>query len=399
MRTYDRITPEGTRDLLFEECRARRLVEEQLQGMFEGWGYREVMTPALEFYDVFRGSAEYFPQESMYKLVDNQGRLLVMRPDMTIPIARLVGTKLQNHELPLRLYYRQQVYRMALAQNGGSHEIMQMGLELLGAGEGRADLEILAMGANVLKGFVSTGYRLELGHVGIFKVLMDNLEATREQKDEIQKLVESKNYGALGDLLGRFPESREVAYLLALPRLFGGGEIFARGKALFAGYDERVVAAIGDLEAIYGELVSLGLGDVVIVDFGLINRAEYYSGLVFRGYIEGAGAPVLSGGRYDGLLADFGGGMLAIGLGVEVDLIVAQMRHEGAVEAGCLVVAEAGFTAKGLQVMADLVARGERCEYGLVETLLEARDYACTRGIKWLYMVGDEVEKLEVDHA
>lgn len=111
MSNYNKITPEGTRDSLFEECEAKRRVQNTLSRLFRGRGFDEVMTPGLEFYDVFCSNAAYFPQESMYKLTDSKGRLLVMRPDCTIPIARLTGAKLGGIPRPLRLYYSQEVYR------------------------------------------------------------------------------------------------------------------------------------------------------------------------------------------------------------------------------------------------------------------------------------------------
>ena len=103
MKRYDLITPEGTRDLLFDDCLARRQVENKLSKLFEGFGYSEVVTPGIEFYDMFIGSTRNFQQESLYKLVDSKGRLIVMRPDSTIPIARLAATRLKEAELPLRL--------------------------------------------------------------------------------------------------------------------------------------------------------------------------------------------------------------------------------------------------------------------------------------------------------
>ena len=96
MKRYDLITPEGTRDLLFEGCLARRMVEDRLSKLFEGFGYSEVVTPGIEFYDLFMGSSRNFQQESLYKLTDSKGRLIVMRPDSTIPIARLASTRLQS---------------------------------------------------------------------------------------------------------------------------------------------------------------------------------------------------------------------------------------------------------------------------------------------------------------
>ena len=129
---YSRTTPEGTRDLLFEECLARREVTGRLAELFASRGYAEVMTPALEYYEMFAGEMAGMPQESLYKLCDNHGRLLVMRPDSTMPIARLVGARLKDAPLPLRLYYAQTVYRATPSMSGRSDEIMQSGIELLG---------------------------------------------------------------------------------------------------------------------------------------------------------------------------------------------------------------------------------------------------------------------------
>ena len=123
MRKNRRITPEGTRDLLFEECLARREVEDRLSNLFVQRGFSEVMTPGIEFYDVVPGDNEAIAPESVYKLTDNKGRLLVIRPDSTMPIARLTATRLQNAPLPLRLYYAQDVFRLNHGLGGHNDQI------------------------------------------------------------------------------------------------------------------------------------------------------------------------------------------------------------------------------------------------------------------------------------
>ena len=105
MKKNLRNTPEGTKDLLFEECLARREVESILSELFLHRGFSEVMTPGIEYYDLFEGGGHpILPEENMYKLTDSKGRLLVMRPDSTMPIARLTSARLRNAPLPLRLY-------------------------------------------------------------------------------------------------------------------------------------------------------------------------------------------------------------------------------------------------------------------------------------------------------
>ena len=108
---FDRITPEGTKDLLFAECQAQNQVMDRIREVFESAGYHQVVTPGFEFYDVFSANTMYYPQETMYKLMDHKGRLMVARPDSTNPIARIKATRLKGCPLPLRLYYSQTVYR------------------------------------------------------------------------------------------------------------------------------------------------------------------------------------------------------------------------------------------------------------------------------------------------
>ena len=143
MRKYTKLTPEVVRDVLFEECRARGRARERLTEIFTRRGYQEVMTPGLEYFDVFNLPGAAIPQQEMYKSTDHAGRLLVFRPDSTLPIARMAAARLQNHRRPMRLYYCQNVYRSCPALSGKSHELAQMGVELLGASGLRADLEVI----------------------------------------------------------------------------------------------------------------------------------------------------------------------------------------------------------------------------------------------------------------
>ena len=110
LKRNDLLTPEGTRDLLFEECAAKRTIQERFTGIFESYGYSEVITPGLEFYDLFNGKVRYYPPETMYKLVDCKNRLMVLRPDNTMPIARLAATRLKEEPLPLKLFYNQSIF-------------------------------------------------------------------------------------------------------------------------------------------------------------------------------------------------------------------------------------------------------------------------------------------------
>ncbi|MBR6337909.1 MAG: ATP phosphoribosyltransferase regulatory subunit, partial [Ruminococcus sp.] len=194
MKRYDLITPEGTRDLLFEECLARRSVEKRLKELFSAFGYSEVVTPGLEFFDVFNGSTRNFRTENLYKTFDSKGRIIVMRPDSTIPIARLVATRLKDAKMPLRLYYNQRIYENNALLKGRSDETVQAGIELIGGKNSkRADYEVLCTAVEALAMFDKDNFRLELGHIGYFKELVAKLGADDDTREEIRMLISTKN--------------------------------------------------------------------------------------------------------------------------------------------------------------------------------------------------------------
>lgn len=317
-------TPEGTRDRLFAECRDRREVQRALTALFGRRGYAEVSTPEVEFYDLFLQSGNPMPQEAMLKLIDRSGRILVMRPDCTAPIARVAATKLKTLPLPQRLYYDQTVFRSRPEHRGGSSEIAQCGVELLGAAGEKADLEMVALAVDALRACGVERFHLELGHAGFFRSLAARMEMDGGTVETMRQLIEGKNFAALNDLLEPYRGQSACAALGKLSRLFGGVEVLDEAEAL-AGAD----SALTYLRGLYGALEAAGYGSCLRFDLGLVHQIDYYTGVVFRGYVEGAGDAVLSGGRYDGLVAAFGRSAPATGFAIDVDAV-----------AGCLTAGE-----------------------------------------------------------
>ena len=398
MKHYNKVTPEGTKDYIFDECTRKSHVTGSLKKIFKERGYRRVMTPTIEFYDVFGASADYLPQENMYKLMDNKGRLMVLCPDGTIPIARLSATRLLHMEMPLRLYYSHNVYRMANGLRGRSSEIYQCGVELIGSGSMRSDLEIMEMAAASLESISNgAGYRLELCHIGYFKALMDSLGADEETREEIRRNIEQKNFASLNDLLEQFPNNAAAAALKYLPRLFGGEEVFEQAYALFE--DASARESLDYLRNIYNSLQQLGLGDKVIIDLGLVNQAEYYTGIIFRGYFNEVGEPVLSGGRYDNLLSDFGADFPAVGFAVNVDLASSIVEKHPPLTADVLVMAsEDSYLVKAIQYRKQLIAKGQIVENCVLDDRAEAIRYAARCGIAQVHVIGKTAEIIDVEY-
>lgn len=314
--SYNVNTPEGTRDRLFAECRERRQVQQALTGLFRRRSYAEVITPEVEFYDLFLQSGNPMPQEAMLKIIDRSGKIMVMRPDSTTPIARVAATKLRSVPLPQRLYYDQTVFRSGREHRGGSSEIAQCGVELIGASGRKADLEMIALAVDCLRESGLEHFHIELGHVGFFRELTARMDMSAAAVEQMRALIEGKNFAALGDLLEPYAGQSAAKPLRRLSHLFGGAGVLDEAEALSGGSD-----ALDYLRDVYAELKAAGYGKYIRFDLGLVHQIDYYTGVVFRGYVEGAGDAVLSGGRYDKLVEAFGRPAQATGFAVDVDAV------------------------------------------------------------------------------
>lgn len=395
MKNYDLITPEGTKDLLFGECIIRRNIETSLHQIFRSRGYSEMITPGLEFYDVFNLNSRYFPQENLYKLTDSKGRLLVIRPDSTMPIARVVATRLKDATLPLRLYYNQAVYRTEPALKGRSDEIVQTGIELIGSQLKIADLEMISTAVSSLKSF-GMKFSLELGHIGIFKALVSKLEISDIKKEEIRQLIETKNFPALNDLLDSIGNNSVTDALKKLPGLFGGAEIFDKAEHLMP--DENIKNILDELKQIYKDAAELcGDDGEITVDLGVVNKTDYYTGIIIKGYLSGHGREVLSGGRYDKLISEFGYDIPAVGFAINVDAVAKVLTKNGmrakVKPADIIVYAETGFEVKAIKAAEKLRSEGYIVENALYEDIETVREYAKEMKISKLVVIDNENEE------
>lgn len=399
MRSNRCSTPLGTKDLLFEDSLIRREIENKLSGLFLLRGFSEVMTPGMEFLDVFVGGEQpAVSAEQMYKMTDTKGRLLVMRPDSTMPIARLSATRLQNVPLPLRLYYAQDVYHMNVGLTGRADQEFQAGIELIGAEGKRADMEVIMLAASALKTVVGNEFRIEIGHVGFFESLMEELNADADTEAEIRNLIEGKNYAALAELLDTLEQSDAVTSLRRLPHLFGGQKVLEKARAHC--HNNRGREALEYMASLYNDLCELGLQKHVIFDLGMLHSNEYYTGVIFRGYIEGSGEIALSGGRYDALLQQFGTPRAATGFAINVDVLVRRLKASERLpdmqKPSALIHPEAGFETAALQLVNTMAALEKACEYSCFETLDEALSYAGAKGIPHVHVVGEHEQIITV---
>lgn len=394
MKRFDLITPEGTKDLLFDECQARREVENNLRNIFIGMGYSEVMTPGIEFFDVFNKISSYMPQESIYKLTDAKSRLIAIRPDSTIPIARMVATRLKDYALPLRLFYNQSIYSINPALSGRSDEEVQAGIELIGSSSKKADLEVLSLAIQALSSYDSENFRIEIGDIGFFTELVSRLNVNSSVEEDIRRLIEVKNYPALNDFLDSIGNNQITKALKQLPRLFGGVEVFDKASTLFS--DEKIELILSNLKDLYNQLEMLGFNGRITVDLGIVNRTNYYTGIVFRGYLQGYGEAVLSGGRYDKLISEFGYDVPAIGFGINVDAVSSIIRKNNkssdSAKTEIIVFGNKDYEMKAITVAQKLYNEGRKVENAVFETIEEVKEYAKLYNIKEICIVAENLE-------
>lgn len=395
MKNYDLITPEGTKDLLFGECIVRRNIEDVLLKLFKSRGYSEMITSGLEFFDVFNQKSRYFPQENLYKLTDSKGRLIVLRPDSTMPIARVVATRLRDAYLPLRLCYNQTVYRNESLLKGRSDEIVQTGIELIGSQTKMADLEVISTAIDSLNAF-GMEFSLEIGNIGVFRTLVDKLEVDESEKDKIRKLIQSKNFPALNDFLDTFGTSPVTSALKKLPALFGGEEVFEKAEELIP--DESVKAILEELRDLYRDASALcGSAGNITVDLGLVNKTDYYTGLIIKGYLSGHGEEVISGGRYDKLISEFGYDIPAVGFAVNVNGIFKVIEKSSILPtpapADVIIYVEEGFEVAGLKAAKELREQGMVVENALFGDIETVREYAKEKRIGRVVVINGENEE------
>lgn len=292
--------PKGMRDLLPEEIAVQEGLEKKILALFKQWSYQKVLTPTLEYSACVQPDVDQ--EDSLYKFFDREGRILTLRPELTIPIARLVSTRLRSGEFPLRLCYGADVYRNT---NVRHREFRQVGVELVGSDQELADAEVIALAVEAIAGTGLENYQFNLGHMGIFSGLMLEAGVDEGTQAKLEEAIARKDMVGVESCVKQsaLPD-RVQELLLRLPHFHGGEEILDE----VLGWSERpaIREAVESLRRIYQYLDDFGVQGKVSLDLGILRGFSYYTGAVFEGYVPGIGFPVVEGGRYDALYGDFG---------------------------------------------------------------------------------------------
>ena len=299
-------TPRGFRDILPNEALARERISDVVRACFSAHGYLPVEMPMLEEHVALERGGHVPP--SPFRLFDSDGGLLVMRPDITLAIARMVATRMAKDELPLRLRYSAPVVREESSLAGQPRQFTQLGVELVG-GEGFAgEVEVVALLAEVLDTLAVPAWAIVCGSVTPLTMLLSHCAPTPEFHERALELVHASDLVGLDQLVDAASLVPGAAHAIKrLPRLAGGVEVLDELDALLAGAGvPEAKEGTRDLRELSRALAALIERGALRFDLSVINSFDYYTGTVFKGYAEGITAAIASGGRYDAVLANQG---------------------------------------------------------------------------------------------
>jgi ATP phosphoribosyltransferase regulatory subunit len=302
--------PPGTRDVLPEEMRELRAISSRMRAVFEEAGYGEVHTPALEYEEVLRRGEER-AAGARYRTFDEQGDVLALRSDMTIPIARVVGTRYADASPPLRFCYFAHAWRAVERGVGEPREFLQGGLELIGDEGPEGDAEVVALTIEALDAVGLRRHRIGVGDGSLYRTLLRDLDVPEDRHMPLLVCLSRRDLVGLERVVHDLPD-RDL--LVGLPELRGGPEVLEHAEGL---------------RALHAVLEGRGVADRVIYDLGLVRELGYYTGAVFEVYDPAVGFALGGGGRYDDLLGRFGRPLPACGVALDLQRVhLAQAAEE-----------------------------------------------------------------------
>ena len=314
----------GTRDLIQQECVDKRRLEQHFRHIFERWGYEEVMTPMLEYYQTF--SIANMKEKEVYKILDASNRIVTLRGDMTIPISRVVATKFKEAPLPLRFQYCANVFKVKERMSGNQNESTDCGVELYGVESSVGDLEILACALDALSVLEGFQYTLEIGNRNFFHTACEILDLAKTEIDQLSDYINRKSLKELNDYVDDLSISdQHKQFFKQLPWLCGDLSTIKEGRDI--AFDNRLTAILDELEQLCAQLIALGYEKHISIDLSKLPRMEYYTGIIFDAYAEGIADSVLSGGRYDQLTQRFGKSISAVGFAIRLDALASLLHY------------------------------------------------------------------------
>ncbi|TVX99169.1 ATP phosphoribosyltransferase regulatory subunit [Cohnella terricola] len=354
--------PTGVKDYLPHAVAKLRRIERSVLECMRLWGYEQIITPTIEYYDTV-GVASTTSDQKLFKMLNQRGTTIVLRSDMTGPIARVVGSLLKDEPFPIRLSYHGNVFRAFEEEGGRDAEFYQTGVELVGDASPEADAEVIALAVASLKAAGVPEFKIAMGHVGFLNGLFEEtLPGLESEQEALKDCLLQRDYVGYRDMIRKLSLGdewkRELEEIL---RLRGGQEVC--DQALKLSKNEGARAAIKHLCEVWDVLEAYGIREHVLIDLTMIGDFSYYTGMTFEGYASRLGFPVCSGGRYDNLLGQFGRPAHATGFAIKTTRILEVVEDAEEVPGRTLIVYG---TSSRREALEQAVGRREKGESVIV---------------------------------
>lgn len=312
--------PQGTESLHLEEALKHRKIVKQLETLYGAWGYLPVKTPVFDFFDIYQSLFPFESLNSIYRFIDREGDLLMLRSDATLFLAKQLGNILKDSDLPLRVYYADTILRHQDKEDISNNEFFQTGAELIGIPGLSGDMEVLTLMVTTLQELKLDSACLHIGSRRLFNSLISLKEENNTYTDIQNKLQDALKYREREEIISAFTETgydKNTAKQFADILLFIGTpedyQAFLNKAKAEKNVPAEAEAALTHLSAVSEQLKTVFPQQQIRIDLSEIGAQPYYSGIAFQVYLEGVATSIASGGRYDELLDFFGYRAPAVG--------------------------------------------------------------------------------------
>ncbi len=378
MKSNRWLLPEGIEEVLPQQARQLEAMRRSLLDLFQSWGYDLVMPPFIEYIDsLLTGTGNDLDLQT-FKLTDQlTGRMMGVRADMTPQVARIDAHHLKS-SAPTRLCYLGTVLHTRPGGFAGSRSLLQVGAELFGHAGIESDVEVLSLMVETLNQIGIENLYLDLGHVGIYRGLVDQVGLDSEQEAILFDALQRKAKPEITDLLNDWSLPKAIAQMLTkLTDLNGDDSVLSEARSVLKKASKPVQDALNNLQQI-AALLQQRLPDLRLhYDLAELRGYHYHTGAVFAAYVPGHGQAIAQGGRYDGIGRAFGLSRPATGFSTDLRILAALTQQPNDVRTA--IMAPANGDAELLSIVEELRAAGERVIFELPGQQGDAAMLGCDR--------------------
>ena len=376
--------PQGFRDEFGALAQKKEQVSRYLLTGFHKRGYTKISTPLMEYKDVFDGYV-LDSQQGVYEFVDTATGNLVLRPDLTLPIARFLSTT--KVKMPKKFYYLGDVLALNQEHRGNANQVTQAGVELVGYSSIKAEIECMLIISRVNRELLGGRLYLELSDARFAESIAEALGLTADEKNALFNALFYKNLPVYDTLIQQYEGNALYPFLECWPRLFGSveeiqGEL---ARIILPMTAQRIVDNVFNL----AQTVESISGQQVRIDFSSEAPQDYYTGITFRGYVDGVASYIVSGGRYDQLLANFQEQPeCAVGMAFDIDVLTAVADIDEPQYDKALVY----FEQEQWQAARELLESNDEYSVAMADSLEDARKLAKKEGVQLMIVSAEGVK-------